>query len=91
MAPLARPGILTSLIFAFVWAWNDVLLPVVFIQNPDNFTIPLGIAALRPAAFRQDYVSIFAASMISTISMILIWIFLQRRLIAGLTFGASKG
>ncbi len=91
MAPLARPGILTSLIFAFVWAWNDVLLPVVFIQNPDNFTIPLGIAALRPAAFRQDYVSIFAASMISTIPMILIWIFLQRRLIAGLTFGASKG
>jgi ABC-type glycerol-3-phosphate transport system permease component len=91
MAPLARPGILTSLIFAFVWAWNDVLLPIVFIQNPDKFTIPSGIAALRPAAFRQDYVSIFAASMISTIPMILIWLFLQRRLIAGLTLGASKG
>lgn len=91
MAPLARPGILTSLIFTFVWAWNDVLLPIVFIQAPDKFTIPSGIAALRPAAFRQDYVSIFAASMISTIPMILIWLFLQRRLIAGLTFGASKG
>jgi len=91
MAPLARPGILTSLIFAFVWTWNDVLLPIVFIQDPDKFTIPAGIAGLRPAAFRQDYVSIFAASMISTIPMILIWVFLQRRLIAGLTLGASKG
>jgi ABC-type glycerol-3-phosphate transport system permease component len=91
MVPLSRPGILTSLIFAFVWAWNDVLLPIVFIQNPDKFTIPAGIAALRPAAFRQDYVSIFAASMISTVPMILIWIFLQRRLIAGLTLGSSKG
>ena len=91
MAPLARPGILTALIFAFVWTWNDVLLPVVFLQSPDQFTIPYGIAALRPADFRQDYVSVFAASIISTVPMVIIWLFLQRRFIAGLTFGASKG
>jgi raffinose/stachyose/melibiose transport system permease protein len=91
MAPLARPGVLTALIFAFVWAWNDVLLPVVFLQSPDQFTIPYGIAALRPADFRQDYVSVFAASIISTVPMVIIWLFLQRRFIAGLTFGASKG
>jgi ABC-type glycerol-3-phosphate transport system permease component len=91
MAPLARPGILTALIFAFVWAWNDVLLPVVFLQSPDQFTIPYGIAALRPADFRQDYVSVFAASIISTAPMVIIWMFLQRRFIAGLTLGASKG
>jgi ABC-type glycerol-3-phosphate transport system permease component len=66
MVPLARPGVLTALIFAFVWAWNDVLLPVVFLQSPDQFTIPYGIAALRPGDFRQDYVSVFAASIIST-------------------------
>jgi ABC-type glycerol-3-phosphate transport system permease component len=91
MVPLARPGVLTALIFAFVWAWNDVLLPVVFLQSPDQFTIPYGIAALRPGDFRQDYVSVFAASIISTAPMILIWVFLQRRFIAGLTFGATKG
>ncbi len=91
MAPLARPGILTALIFAFVWGWNDVLLPVVLLQSPDQFTIPYGIAALRPADFRQDYVSVFAASMISTVPMVLIWVFLQRRFVAGLTFGATKG
>ena len=67
MAPLARPGVLTALIFAFVWAWNDVLLPVVFSAISDQFTIPYGIAALRPADFRQDYVSVFAASIISTV------------------------
>ncbi len=91
MAPLARPGVLTALIFAFVWAWNDVLLPVVFLQSPDQFTIPYGIAALRPADFRQDYVSVFAASIISTAPMVIIWLVLQRRFVAGLTLGARKG
>jgi N-acetylglucosamine transport system permease protein len=91
MIPLASPGMLTVLIFAFVWAWNDLLLPVVFLQSPDKFTIPYGIAALRPADFRQDYVSVFAGSMISTMPMILIYLFLMRRFIAGLMVGGSKG
>lgn len=91
MVPLARPGVLTALIFAFVWAWNDILLPVVLLQSPDKFTIPYGIASLRPADFRQDYVSVFAGSMISTVPMILIYAFLQRRFIAGLTAGSTKG
>jgi len=91
MVPLARPGILTALMFAFVWAWNDVLLPVVLLQSPDKFTIPYGIASLRPADFREDYVSVFAGSMISTIPMILIYVFLQRQFISGLTAGSTKG
>jgi len=91
MAPLSMPGILTALIFAFVWTWNDLLMPVVFIQSPDKFTIPYGIAALRPADFRQDYVSVFAGSMISTIPMLMIYLFLMRRFIAGLTLGSLKG
>lgn len=91
MVPLSMPGILTALIFAFVWTWNDLLMPVVFLQSPDKFTIPYGIAALRPADFRQDYVSVFAGSMISTIPMLLIYLFLMRRFIAGLTLGGLKG
>lgn len=91
MVPLAFPGILTALIFAFVWSWNDLLLPVIFLQSPDKFTIPYGIAALRPADFRQDYVSVFAGSMISTAPMILIYAFLMRRFIEGLSMGSSKG
>lgn len=91
MVPLARSGVLTALIFSFMWAWNDVLLPVVLLQSPDKFTIPYGIASLRPADFRQDYVSVFAGSMISTIPMVLIYVFLQRQFIAGLTGGSTKG
>jgi ABC-type glycerol-3-phosphate transport system permease component len=90
MVPLARSGMLTALIFGFVWAWNDLLLPVVFLHVPESMTIPYGIAALRPADFRQDYVSVFAGSMLSTIPMIIIYVFLMRRFIKGLSAGGLK-
>jgi multiple sugar transport system permease protein len=90
MVPLARSGMLTVLIFAFVWAWNDILLPVAFLADPNALTVPYGIAALRPADFRQDYVSIFAGSFLSTIPMILIYVFLMRQFIQGISVGGLK-
>lgn len=90
MLPLARPGVLTAVMFVFVWAWNDAVLPAVLLQTPSNFTLPYGIASMRPSDFRQDYVLIFAATMISTIPIVLMYLFLQRRFIAGLTSGAVK-
>ena len=53
MAPLARSGILTVLIFAFLWSWNDLLLPAVFIQSPDKYTIAYAITT--PQAGRLPY------------------------------------
>lgn len=91
MAPLVRPGYLLALTFAFVWAWNDVLLPAVFLQSADKFTIPYGIATLRPDPFRQDYVSTFAAVLISAVPMLALYGYLQRRFLEGLTAGAIKG
>lgn len=91
MAPLARSGILTVLIFAFLWSWNDLLLPVVFLQSPEKFTIAYAITTLKPAGFRQDHVTVFAASIISTGPMIVVYLLLMRRFIAGLTVGGLRG
>lgn len=91
MAPLARPAILLALTFGFVWAWNDVLLPVVFLQSSEKLTLPYGIASLHEDQFRQDYVTTFAASLISTLPMLALYGYLQRRFISGLTEGAAKG
>ena len=91
MAPLARSGILTVLIFAFLWSWNDLLMPVVFLQSPEKFTIAYAITTLKPAGFRQDHVTVFAASIISTGPMIVVYLLLMRRFIAGLTVGGLRG
>lgn len=91
MAPLARSGVLTVLIFAFLWSWNDLLLPAVFIQSPDKYTIAYAITTLKPAGFRTDHVTMFAASIISTGPMIVVYLLLMRRFIAGLTVGGLRG
>ena len=91
MAPLARSGILTVLIFAFLWSWNDLLLPAVFIQSPDKYTIAYAVTTLRPAGFRTDHVVMFAASIISTGPMVVVYLLLMRRFIAGLTVGGLRG
>ena len=91
MVPLARSGILTVLIFAFLWSWNDLLLPAVFIQSPDKYTIAYAVTTLRPAGFRTDHVTMFAASIISTGPMIVVYLLLMRRFIAGLTVGGLRG
>lgn len=91
MVPLARSGILTVLIFAFLWSWNDLLLPAVFIQSPDKYTIAYAVTTLRPAGFRTDHVAMFAASIISTGPMIVVYLLLMRRFIAGLTVGGLRG
>ena len=91
MAPLARSGILTVLIFAFLWSWNDLLLPAVFIQSPHKYTIAYAVTTLRPAGFRTDHVVMFAASIISTGPMIVVYLLLMRRFIAGLTVGGLRG
>ena len=91
MAPLARSGILTVLIFAFLWSWNDLLLPAVFIQSPDKYTIAYAVTTLRPAGFRTDHVVMFAASIISTGPMIVVYLLLMRRFVAGLTVGGLRG
>jgi len=90
-APLARPAIVTSLIFGFVWTWNDLFLPVVFLQNPALYTIPQGIISLRRDAYTPDYVRTFAAAIISTVPMIVLYRELARRAGSAITGGALKG
>ena len=89
--PLARPAIVTSLIFGFVWAWNDLFLPVVFLQSPVLYTIPQGIISLRRDAYTPDYVRTFAAAIISTVPMIVLYRELARRAGSAITGGALKG
>jgi len=93
MLPLARPAIIVALTFGFIWAWNDLLLPAVFLQSQDKLTLPYGIANLHAIGdrFQQDYVTTFAASILSILPMLALYGYVQRRFVSGLTSGAVKG
>lgn len=89
MLPLIRPGIALVMIFAFIDIWNDFFLAFLLLREPSVQTIPLGLVS-----FFQQYDSLwnlyFAALMITTLPVIVVFTLMQRQFVAGLTAGAVK-
>jgi raffinose/stachyose/melibiose transport system permease protein len=88
--PLARPAIGATSIFLFVINWNDLLYPLMLINELDKKTLPLTLIDYR-GEFATSYSMLFTAILVASIPMVLMYIFAQRSFIAGLTAGAVKG
>lgn len=88
--PLIKPAIATVSIFVFMYTWNDLLVPLVFIGNPKLRTLSLGLVNFV-GQFQGDYGSLMAAIVISIAPPMLIYIFLQNSVEKGITAGAVKG
>lgn len=87
--PLAKPALAAQTIFIFMGSWNEFLLPLVVISDPEMFTLPLGLNA-----FKGQYISywnyIMAASMVFTLPALAIYAFFNRYFIQGITFTGGK-
>lgn len=90
LLPLAAPGIVTTGLLVFVFAWNEFLYALTFISSPGRRTVPVAIA-LFTAEHKEPWAEIAAASVIATLPLVVLTLIFQRRLVAGLTAGAVKG
>lgn len=90
MLPAARPALITLAVFTFVAMWGDFLWPLVIVDKPELYTLPRGIASLA-SAFSEDWRLIAAGSVISLLPVFLIFVFLQRYIIATDTSVGVKG
>lgn len=88
--PLAKPALAAQAVFVFMGSWNNFLLPVMILFDPEMFTLPLGLNT-----FKGQYISywnyIMAASMVFTLPGLAIYAFFNRYLIQGVTFTGGKG
>nr|WP_228014744.1 carbohydrate ABC transporter permease [Fortiea sp. LEGE XX443] len=88
--PLAKPALAAQAIFVFMGSWNNFLLPVVILFDPEMFTLPLGLNT-----FKGLYISywnyIMAASMVFTLPALGIYAFFNRYFIQSATFTGGKG
>ena len=92
IAPLAAPGVFTTAILVFIFAWNDFVFAVSLTSTKSAQTVPAAISQFPGASqFQQPTGSIAAAAMVVTIPIIIMVLFFQRRIVAGLTAGAVKG
>ena len=88
--PLSRTGIVTAATFEFLTCWNEFVFANLLVSSEKLRTIQVGIRYFTNQ-FSTDYVSMYAAIVISIIPSILGYILFQEQIIAGMTSGAVKG
>ena len=92
IVPLAAPGIVTTAILVFIFAWNDLLLALSLTATDAAITAPVAIANFTGSSqFEEPTGSIAAGAMVITVPIIVFVLVFQRRIVAGLTSGAVKG
>ena len=80
MIPAIRPALLTLAIFVFIGSWSDFIWPLIVLDDPDYYTLPLAVANLA-GSFSLDWRLVAAGSVISIAPILLLFLFLQRYII----------
>jgi multiple sugar transport system permease protein len=89
--PTARPAIAAVGIYTFVEAWNEFLIALTMTNNDTMRTLPVGLALFNENGIGVSWGELMASSMTATVPAVIVFVIMQRQIIAGLTGGAVKG
>jgi putative chitobiose transport system permease protein len=90
MLPAIRPALVTLAIFVFIGSWSDFLWPLIVIDRPEFYTLPLGVATLA-GTFSLDWRLVAAGSIISIAPILLLFLFVQRYIVPTESSSSVKG
>ena len=90
MLPVAAPGLVTAMIYTFIWAWNEFLFALSFIKAVEKMPLTLGIYRFV-GRWSTQWELLTAAAFLALIPVVLLFYLIERRLVQGLAGGAVKG
>jgi putative chitobiose transport system permease protein len=90
MLPAAKADLITLAMFVFIGTWCDFLWPLIIIDDPSLYTLPLGLQQLS-SSFSLDWRLVAAGAMVSILPVLLVFILLQRYILPSATANAVKG
>lgn len=88
--PLAKPALATLAIFTMLGSWNDLIWPLIAINNDQAFTLQLGLVNFQGTR-RTDWSLLMAGNVIATLPLIIFFVAAQKQFIATMTFSGLKG
>ena len=88
--PLSAPSLAAAAIFLFVIHWNELLYPLLFIQEPSKQTLPLALLSFT-GEFLTNYPLLFTGVVVASAPVVLAYVLLQRYFVAGMTAGSVRG
>lgn len=91
MLPLIRPALITAAIFSFIWSWNDFFGQLIFLNEPESYTLQLGLRLYIDQSSTSSYGPMFAMSVLALIPLLLFFLVFQRYLVDGVATSGLKG
>ena len=90
--PLMKPAIAVQAIFSFVTSWNNYFTPALVLKSDSKKTLPILIATLRSADFLKfDMAQVYMFIAMAILPVIIVYVFMAKNIVAGMTVGAVKG
>ncbi|KKB13466.1 sugar ABC transporter permease [Devosia geojensis] len=88
--PLSIPAMATAAIFSFIWTWEDFLGPLVYLNDIQDYTVPLALRMFLSQDSVSEYGQMFAMSVLSILPIILFFVIFQRLIIRGIAMSGMK-
>lgn len=91
IVPLLVPAMITSIIFSFIWRWDDFLSALLYINDTKKYPVSLALKLFSDPSSSSDYGAMFAMATLSIMPIVMIFIFLQKYLVEGISTSGLKG
>jgi multiple sugar transport system permease protein len=89
--PLSKPALVTTSIFTFIWTWNDFFTQMVYLNDTEKFTVPLGLRLFVDTSSESNFGAMFAMSALALVPIVLFFLAFQRLLVEGVSTSGLKG
>jgi multiple sugar transport system permease protein len=89
--PLLKPALITTTIFSFIWSWNDFLPQLMYLADPDTYTLQLGLRTFVDQSGDAAFGPMFAMSVLALVPVLLFFLAFQRLLVEGVQTSGLKG
>lgn len=89
--PLSKPVLSTAAIFSFLWTWNDFFGPLIYLNDVQNYTVPLALRGFIDATGQSAWAQLFAMSTLALAPIFVFFLLFQRLIIEGVAMSGLKG
>ena len=89
--PLSVPPVITTVLFTFLWTWDDFLGHMLYLNSPEKYTVPLGLRLFLDSSGVSSWGAMFAMSVLSLIPCFVLFFSLQKYFVQGITTTGIKG
>ena len=89
--PLSMPAVITTVLFTFLWTWDDFFSQMLYLNSPERYTVPMGLRLFLDSSGLSSWGAMFAMSALSLLPCFILFFSLQKYFVQGITTTGIKG